>query len=117
MQEINYIYNIKSVSEENRCMEIVYSATGHETITVGVRLPYVGEDLEDVIHSFSPVPIWLERMQTTYTPKAGTIGVLSSLRNHNKEEPKLMEQEFLFFTPTTGSIPTLIVEGNKNEST
>jgi hypothetical protein len=39
-------------------MYVVYSSAGREDITIGIRLPIPKEDLEKVLHRFSPISGW-----------------------------------------------------------
>jgi hypothetical protein len=71
---IIYTYQIISVDESARCMEVVYSADGHQTMHIGVRLPYEGESLETLIDSFSPVALWEERTRSVVVPTVGQSG-------------------------------------------
>lgn len=76
MTDIPYSYKIINVDESARCMEVVYSADGHDTVHVGARLPYEGETLESVIKMYSPVSYWLERKQNVVVPEIGISGVI-----------------------------------------
>ncbi len=73
---ITYTYEIIAVDEAARCMEVVYSAEGHQTMHIGARLPFEGEALEDVIKAFAPVPLWLERVTPVVAPKVGLTGTI-----------------------------------------
>lgn len=73
---IEYTYQIIKVDEAARCMEVVYSAEGHQTMHVGARLPFEGESLEDVIKAFSPVPLWLELARPVQIPSVGVQGTV-----------------------------------------
>lgn len=73
---IEYKFEIISVDEAARCMEVVYSAEGHETMHVGARLPFVGESLEAVIAAYTPTTIWRDKTVSVVAPNAGTKGVL-----------------------------------------
>jgi hypothetical protein len=71
---IKYNYKIISVDEAARCMEVVYSADGYETMHISARLPYDGESLESVLTMYSPVNLWLEKERTVVTPQVGKVG-------------------------------------------
>lgn len=73
---ITYTYEIASVDEAARCMEIVYTAEGHQTMRIGARLPFEGESLQAVIDQFAPVAYWLEQMRPVVVPQVGTAGVV-----------------------------------------
>jgi hypothetical protein len=74
MENITYSYKIVSVNEEARCMEVVYTAAGHQTMHIGARLPFEGESLEDVIRMFAPVPLWIEQATPVVAPTVGVTG-------------------------------------------
>lgn len=76
---IEYTYEIISVNEQARCMEIVYTATGYPTMHIGARLPYEGETLEAIIHMYAPVRYWEATTQPVVVPVVGTSGALASL--------------------------------------
>jgi hypothetical protein len=74
---ITYTYEIIAVNEAARCMEVVYSAEGHQTMHIGARLPFEGEALEDVIKAFAPVPLWLELAAPVVAPQVGLTGTIA----------------------------------------
>lgn len=73
---LNYNYKITSVDTDNKVMEVVYTNEKHGSLTVGVRLPYVNEKLEDIIETFSPVAYWLSLETPVLVPSVGTSGVI-----------------------------------------
>jgi hypothetical protein len=73
---ITYTYEIISVDEAARCMEVVYSAEGHQTMHISARLPFEGESLEAVIKAFAPVPLWLELATPVVAPQVGLSGTI-----------------------------------------
>lgn len=73
---ITYTYEIVAVDAAARCMEIVYSAEGHQTMHIGARLPYEGESLEAVIGQYAPVAYWLEQARPVVVPQVGTSGAV-----------------------------------------
>lgn len=74
---ITYNYEIISVDEAARCMEVVYTAEGHKTMRIGTRLPYADEALEAVVAQFSPVAYWLEQTRELAVPQVGVTGVVA----------------------------------------
>lgn len=74
MSDINYNYEIKSVNEEARCMEVLYTSEGRDPVLVGVRIPFEGESLEWVIESFSPVAMWAAQETPIQSITAGLTG-------------------------------------------
>lgn len=75
---MQYTYEIVKVDEASRCMEIVYSADGHQTMHVSARLPFVGETLETIVDMHSPVPFWIEQAKSVQVPAVGVQGSISS---------------------------------------
>jgi hypothetical protein len=76
---IEYTYEITSVNEQARCMEIVYNAAGYPTMHIGARLPYEGETLEAIIRMYAPVRYWEESTKTVVVPEVGVSGSLAPL--------------------------------------
>ena len=74
---ITYTYEIVAVDEAARCMEVVYSAEGHQTMHIGARLPFEGEALEAVIMAFAPVPLWEEQTKAVVAPAVGISGTIT----------------------------------------
>jgi hypothetical protein len=75
---ITYTYQIVAVNEAARCMEVVYSAEGHQTMHIGARLPYEGESLEMVVKAFAPIPLWTELATPVIAPQVGASGTILS---------------------------------------
>ena len=71
---IQYTYEITKVDAAARCMEVVYSASGHQTMHIGARLPYQGESLESVIAMYAPVAYWEEQARPVVLPQVGARG-------------------------------------------
>lgn len=59
-------------------MEVVYSADGHETMHVGVRLPFEGESLEAVLTAFAPIPHWEQAKLNVVVPVVGASGTVDT---------------------------------------
>lgn len=76
---ITYSYEIIAVNEAARCMEIVYTADGHQTMHIGARLPYEGETLEQIIRMYEPVRYWEEQQLAVIVPQVGETGTLAPI--------------------------------------
>lgn len=76
---IEYTYEIASVDEAARCMEVVYSSVGRETMRIGARLPFAEEPLESVIEMYAPVRYWQEKELPVVVPVVGQRGVIQVL--------------------------------------
>lgn len=57
---ITYTYEITSVDQAARCMEVVYTSEGNPTMHIGARLPYEGETVEAVVEMYAPIRYWEE---------------------------------------------------------
>lgn len=71
---MRYTYEITSVDEQARVMEIVYTHETHGSMLVGVRLPFEGEELQHIIRSYSPVQYWRQLEATVVVPALGLSG-------------------------------------------
>lgn len=74
MANITYTYAIENINEAARCMEIVYSSTGHQTLRVGARLPFDDETLSDIVEMYNPVAQWLQDAKTVVVPTTELTG-------------------------------------------
>lgn len=74
---ITYTYEIFSVNEAARCMEVVYSSEGRQTLHIGARLPFEGESLEAVIQMYAPISFWIEQETPVFAPVVGLTGVIA----------------------------------------
>ncbi len=59
-------------------MEIMYSADGHETLHIGARLPYEGEELEQIVRMYAPVAYWQEKTRVVAPPSVGVTGAINA---------------------------------------
>lgn len=71
---IAYNYEIISVDQASRVMEVVYTAEGRQTMHISARLPYVGETTEGVVRTYAPVAYWIEQDQQTEMVQVGLSG-------------------------------------------
>ena len=88
---ITYTYQILNVDAQARCMEVIYASEGRQTMHIGARLPYEGEQLEDVIKAFAPVRLWEESQMAVVVPEAGISGQIVLLPeeiNLQPDQPK-----------------------------
>jgi len=87
MSITNFSYTVFLVNEAARCMEVIYTADGHQTMHVGARLPFEGESLEDVIRAFAPISLWDEQKRTVIAPTVGVSGTLEVFNSPQPNEP------------------------------
>ncbi len=90
---IEYTYEIVSVDEAARCMEVVFTAEGRQTMRIGARLPYEGEALEAVVAMYAPVAYWLEMEAKVVAPAVGVKGTVKPVVQANPEPEKVIGQE------------------------
>lgn len=57
---IEYKYEIVSVNEAAKAMEVIYTSEGNPTMHIGTRIPFEGESLEGVIQAYAPIAYWRE---------------------------------------------------------
>jgi len=107
---ITYTYEIISVDEANRCMEIIYSADGHQTMHIGARLPFEGESLEAVIDQYAPTAYWIEQQQPVTLPQVGAKGVIAPSEPLPQTPTEDTEFAPIFPTPMSGRIETVVFE-------
>jgi hypothetical protein len=74
---ITYTYEIVSVDPTARCMEILYSSDGHQTMRIGARLPFENEPLENVVKLFAPTQLWVELAAPVDVPTVGLRGTIA----------------------------------------
>jgi hypothetical protein len=84
---ITYSYEIIAVDQTARCMEIIYTANGHQTMHIGARLPYEGETVEDIVRMYEPVRYWEEQQLAVVVPQVGATGTLDPLPTPEPTEP------------------------------
>jgi len=89
---VNYTYEIIKVDPQARCMEVVYSATGHETQNIGARLPYEGETVEQVIRMYAPLAYWEEKQRNVLIPQVGYAGVVNAADEADEALQAAMDQ-------------------------
>jgi len=82
---IQYTYEIVKVDAAARCMEVVYSAVGHQTMHIGARLPFQGESLESVIAMYAPVAHWESLIAPVLVPTVGQSGTISPVQTEPQQ--------------------------------
>lgn len=75
---MRYTYEITSVDEQARAMEVVYTHETHGSVLVGARLPFEGESLEAVIQAYSPAAYWRELELAVVAPQVGASGTVDT---------------------------------------
>lgn len=87
---IEYTYEIISVDQKARCMEIVYRSENRQTMHIGARLPFENEALEDVVASFSPVAYWAEQDAVVIDVAVGTTGKITPQVQETRPAPDVI---------------------------
>lgn len=77
---IKFTYEILSVSEESRCMDVKFMADGMPTMIIGARLPFEGETLEQVLLAFAPIPYWEDCAKAVVAPQVGASGEINPVQ-------------------------------------
>lgn len=89
MTKIPYTYEIVGANQFG--MDVRFSNPEHGEMVVGVRLPYEGENLNDVIDQFSPALYWAELSRPKQTIAIGTTGTGETMVS--PEAPELSPEE------------------------
>lgn len=76
---ITFKFEVVSVDETSRCMEVIYTSDGNETLRISTRLPYVNEAVEDVIRMYAPLRHWEENKKQMVAPVVGLSGELAPI--------------------------------------
>jgi hypothetical protein len=101
---INFNYEIISVNESARCMEIVYTAEGHPIQHIGARLPYEGENIESVVRMYAPINLWLELKKSVITPSIGASGYIPVADEIEQENQRIQELQSRIGTSGTQTL-------------
>lgn len=105
---ITYTYEIISVDQAARCMEIIYTSEGNPTMHIGARLPYEGEALEAVVEMYAPVRYWEELKTPVVVPQVGASGVIAPVEPQAPQEANAPSTGQTA-TPASGSIPASVL--------
>jgi hypothetical protein len=73
----NITFEITAVNEQQRCMEVVFRATGQPEVLVGARMPFEGEDLNTLVASFAPIGHWEDLAKQVVPVAVGATGVVT----------------------------------------
>ena len=71
-----YTFEVVSVNEELRCMELLYKSEGLPDALVGTKLPLIDESLEDVAQRFAPTQFWDSVSAQFSVPAVGATGAV-----------------------------------------
>jgi hypothetical protein len=107
---IIYKYEIIRVDQAARCMEIIYSSDGRQTMHIGARLPFEGESLESVVQMYAPVAYWREQDSSVVAPAVGSTGSLQAVFMIEQSGPSEDQFSSIFPSPPTGSIQSSVLE-------
>ena len=75
--DITYTYTIVDVDVPHNSMQVLFSSANRNNYTVGVRVPNVGENLEDIVRSAAPIYNWLKDESVSTPPQIGATGALT----------------------------------------
>lgn len=73
---IEYTYEVVSVDENAKCMEILYKSEGRESLHIGARLPFAEETLDSIVAMYAPIAYWLERERQVVAVPVGSKGTV-----------------------------------------
>lgn len=72
-----FTYQVVRVDNEAGVMDVIYSAEGKESLTVGVPIPRVGEDMALHMASYAPVGQWRPADTTLADIQVGMAGEIA----------------------------------------
>ena len=76
-----YTFEVVSVNEELRCMELLYKSEGLPDTLVGTKLPLIDESLENVAQRFAPTEVWDNISAQFAVPAVGATGAVDGSIN------------------------------------
>jgi len=71
-------YQVTEVYPETKTMLIVYTSEKYGTMTVGARMPWEGETLDDIAAMYSPLRYWIEQELAVAEVAVGASGTLQA---------------------------------------
>lgn len=96
MTKIPYTYEVVAVSDQN--IEVMFNNPDHGEMLVGVRRPFEGETLDEVVAQYSPAFWWEEKMKPLAEVAVGSRGQGETLTEPGVEpEPVFTPEEELQF--------------------
>jgi hypothetical protein len=83
---MKFSYEIVSVNENAKSMDVRFTADGHAPFLVGVPMPKVGEDIREIMAAFAPISMWQQRAAEVQSVTAGATGEVWG--DHPTETPE-----------------------------
>lgn len=83
---MKFSYEIVSVNETAKSMDVRFSAEGHDDILIGMPMPKEGEDIRNLMAAFAPIPMWQQRAAVVQSVSSGTTGEVWA--DHPTETPE-----------------------------
>lgn len=74
---IPYTYTVLNVDIGARTMEVLYESPGHESMHIGTRIPFEGEDIDAVIDQYAPTALWESKVTPVQDVQVGRTGSLT----------------------------------------
>ena len=71
-----FTYEIVVVNTDLKIMEVVYRASGYPDVTVGTKMPFEGDDINEFIKSYAPFGYWYEYGKQHASISVGTTGTI-----------------------------------------
>lgn len=71
---VAFQYKVVSVNKDAGCMDVEFKSDGLPDVLVGVRIPFEGEDVDEVIQSFAPLSVWQPLIVPTQEVSVGHEG-------------------------------------------
>lgn len=75
---ILYSFEVVEVNKPFNSMLVKYTAEGHSDRLVATRMPFIGENIEDVVAEYAPIPLWIQENLEIADIEVGTKGTVDS---------------------------------------
>lgn len=88
---IEYTFKVVESDEAAKRMVVLYKTPGREDITIFVPLPKTADATAEIVKTYAPIPMWLEKDRQVAHVPSGTNGTLL-YENQTPVSPKTPEQ-------------------------
>lgn len=97
MTPIAFTYEVVSVDEAAKSMEVIYRSEGFTDVLVGMPLPSEGEILDEVVDAYAPINEWKTELRVVSPITVGTSGSSSTIIDitNISESPRVENYEVI----------------------
>ncbi len=73
---ITYAFEVIEVRKDANCMLVRYMAEGYTEYTIGTRMPFSTESVQNIIQEYAPISLWLQEKQEIADVEVGLCGTI-----------------------------------------